>query len=177
VGNIDDLRADKVNDMGHALMGEDVSVIDRHYSKIAEDPSRGIYADAASNVIPGAIDGDPELYAWIQNAVKDGAKRNGLTEKNYSATVWEGIRSTIKNTGELFGVKHRASAIPDSEGGFGDILVKLIQEKSQKLGITVAEMESRLRNGDASLLAAILSTPAGIKAYQAWSGQSPEAQQ
>jgi hypothetical protein len=171
-GNIDDLRMDKVNDMAHALMGEDVNVVDRHFAKVAEDPARGIYASGESNVIPGAMDADPELYAWIDNALRDGAKRNGLSTKNCSATAWEGIRSTIKNTGELFGVQHRASAIPDTAGGFGDILTQLIEEKAGKLGITAQEMATRLRNGDASLLAAVLSTPVGLKAYREWSARS-----
>jgi hypothetical protein len=170
------MRMDKINDMAHANIGDDVSVIDRRFAKVAEDPKAGIYAGAEPNLVEPAMDyhpeGGPGAYAWFSNAVIDGAKRNGMTVKKYSATVWEGIGETIRTTGELFGVPHPASAIPEAEGGFNDILPKLVAEKASKLGITVPEMVQRLRSGDANLLAAVLSTPAGLQAYRAWAART-----
>jgi hypothetical protein len=175
-GDLDAMRMDKINDMAHANIGDDVSVIDRRFAKVAEDPKAGIYAGAEPNLVEPAMDyhpeGGPGAYAWFSNAVIDGAKRNGMTVKKYSATVWEGIGETIRTTGELFGVPHPASAIPEAEGGFNDILPKLVAEKASKLGITVPEMVQRLRSGDANLLAAVLSTPAGLQAYRAWAART-----
>ena len=154
--------------MAHALVGDDVVVVDRHYAKSVEDPARGLYANATKDKVEGAMDGSPELYAWIDNAVRTAAKRNGTPLHRYSAQVWEGIRDSIRTTGELFGTKYRASAIPATEGGFSDIFQTLITEKAKKLGISVKMLESKLKTGDASLLTALLATPVGAMAYQQW---------
>jgi len=114
------------------------------------------------NKIAGSMGtGQISPYAVIENAVRDAAKRHGVPLSEYSAWVWEGIRTTIANTGELYGQKHRASAIPKGRQGFNEIFTDLIREKAQHLGITVRELEKRLRSGDAELLAALLSTTVG----------------
>jgi hypothetical protein len=44
----------------------------------------------------------------------------------------------------------------------------MVAEKAKAWGITVAEMEQRLRNGDAELLTGLLATPIGLAAYRRW---------
>jgi len=172
-GRPQEIRKDKVNDMFHALMGEDVGVYDRHWAKLVEDPARGIYAENAPNVISGAMDGAPELYAWIDNAVRDGAKRQNLPVSEYSARIWEGIRETIRSKGELYGTKYRAEAIPEYSGGIDDVFGALVKAKAKHLKISVEEMERRLKAGDAELLSALLATPSGFALYRFAAGMEP----
>ena len=181
-GQMTQLQADKVNDMYHALIGNrDVAVMDRRYAKLAEDWKRGIFVDAIEDTIQGSMiprsKVTPHLnvspYALIENAVRDGAKRYNMDPSEFSAIVWEGIGETIQKTDQLFGMAHPGSAIPPSSGGFPGIFMDMVTEKAKSLKITVAEMEKRLRNGDAELLAAILSTPAGLAAYQQWQQAGP----
>lgn len=161
-GRASEIQSDKVNDMFHALMGKDVGVYDRHWAKLMENPQEGVFTDVSPNKIAGSMGtGQISPYAVIENAVRDAAKRNGVPLSDYSAWVWEGIRTTIANTGELYGQPHRASAIPTGRNGFNEIFTQLIQEKAKHLGVSVGELEQRLRSGDAELLTAILATATG----------------
>jgi hypothetical protein len=174
-GRMSELQEDKVNDMFHALTGEDVGVYDRRYAKLAEDPSRGIYVDATKDKVPGVMGGtgNVEPYALIENAVRTGAQRHNMPLGRFSAYVWEGIGDTIKRTGQLFGTTHPAHTIPTASQGFAGIFDDMVKEKAQAWGITVAEMEKRLRNGDAELLTALLATPVGLAAYRQWEQANP----
>jgi hypothetical protein len=164
---------DKVNDMFRALMGKLVGVFDRHWAKIAEKPEAGIYADAVQNRLAGSMtSGQIEAYPVIENRVRDLAKQAGVDVSKYSAWVWEGIRDTIRNTGQLFGQQHRASAVPETTTGFNEIFEQLVDAKAKHLGISVGEFEKRLRNGDAELLTLLLATPVGAAAYAKWQGQT-----
>jgi hypothetical protein len=168
-GRPDTMFDDKVNDMFHAMIGKLVGVYDRHWAKLAEDPARGIYTDTMPNKISGSMkSGVLEAYPLIDNAVRTAAKRAGVDVARYSAWAWEGIRDTIRQTGELYGQKHKASAIPSGNEGFNEIFEALILEKAAHLRITVGELEQRLRSGDASLLTALLATPVGAAAYARW---------
>ena len=169
LGDLDSLRLDKVNDMAHALIGDDVGVYDRQYAKLGEDPSRGIYLEDTDNVIGGSMDtGKISNYATMENAVRDAATRAGVPLRAYSATVWEGIRDTIRRTGELYGQKFKASAIPDTEAGFNPIAERLIAEKAKAHGMTPEAFMDAMSKGNATLLSSLLSTAAGWKLYQQW---------
>ena len=78
-----------------------------------------------------------------------------------SADVWTGIRETIKNEGELYGTKFKASAISGESKSYADHFDDLISAKAKHLGITVRELEEKLRNGDANLMAFVLASPFG----------------
>ena len=185
-----EIGQDKVNDMRRALLGDlDVAVVDRHYAKLAEDPvgagvnpKLGIYTSTAPNRIETSMKtGKIENYPVIENRVRTGAERAGVPLAQYSAWVWEGIRDTIRKTGRLYGQPHRASAIPETTTGFNEVFEDLVKMKAQHLGLSVAELERRLRAGNAELLGAVLSTGAGAAAYQAWAAEqtapgAPEAQ-
>ena len=163
------INADKMNDMFHALLGEERAVIDRRYAKLAEDPSRGIYVAGEDNVVPPVMGGTQVTpYALIENAVRTAAERRGMSLSHYSAYVWEGIGNTIKQTGELYGVKHPAHAIPPASQGFPPIFTQMVKEKAAEWGISTEEFIRRLRAGDAELLSAVLATSAGMSAFQQW---------
>lgn len=168
-GTPEKVQDDKVNDMFHALMGKLVGVFDRHWAKLAEKPQAGIYADAVQNRLAGSMtSGQIEAYPLIENAVRTASKNAGVDISKYSAWVWEGIRDTIRKTGELYGQKHRASAIPETTTGFNEIFENLLTEKAKHLGVSVGKLEEMLRAGDAELLAALLATPVGAAAYARW---------
>jgi hypothetical protein len=191
-GDLDALQMDKVNDMGHALVGADVGVYDRQYAKLFERPNpdpadptaKGVYAEAVANVLEPSMTpkdkpnqkGYVGSYATIENVMRTKAKAAGVPLAQYTAAVWEGIRQMIRSSGELFGAKYDASAIPDTQGGFNELFPAMVQEKAAALGITVAELHRRLRAGDAELLGMLLSTPVGAAAYAAWEAQAAPAQ-
>jgi rubrerythrin len=165
----DKLQKDKVNDMFHALTGVDVGVYDRRFAKLAEDWDKGIFVSPTKDKVPGTM-GTKSVspYAQIENAVRTGAKSHNMPLGRFSAYVWEGIGDTIKRTGELYGMKHPAHTIPTTSQGFAGIFDQMVAEKAKAWGITVAEMEQRLRNGDAELLTGLLATPIGLAAYRRW---------
>lgn len=165
-GHGDTLHWDKVNDMRRALMGDkDVAVIDRHYAKLAEAPERGIFTDTIPNRVPGSMErGQRSPYADIENAVRTAAQQAGVSVADYSAWVWEGIRHTIKHSGKLFWQAHRASAIPDTVGGFNGIIEQMIAEKAKALKVPQAKFEQMLRAGHADLLSAVLATAMAAEA-------------
>jgi hypothetical protein len=117
--------------------------------------------------------GKREMYPVIENAVRDAAKRHGLTLDEFSSVVWEGIGDTIKQTGELYGVKHAAGKIPESAGGFNYLIPRLVEEKAQRLGVPLDEFVRRLRAGDAELLGVLAATPALAAVWQAWARSQP----
>lgn len=168
---MDELRADKVNDMYRALMGDvDAAVFDRHWAKLADAPERGVFSDREANKLTGPMSagGKRTPYADIENVVRDAAKAAGMTPAEYSAQVWEGIRDTIRKTGKLFEQTHDASAIPPGAEGFNEVFTRLVQEKANARNISVEEFEKRLKNGDATLLAVMLSTGVGLEALTSW---------
>jgi hypothetical protein len=174
---MEQLRADKVNDMFHALMGDpNAAVFDRHWAKLIEDAERGIYADREENVVRGPLSSSNKRspYADIENVVRDAAKAAGVTPADYSAWVWEGIRKTIKETGELFGTKYKAEAIPGRPEGFNEVFERLVQEKADLRNISVEAFKARLRKGDATLLSAVLATATGLRALTAWRAQATD---
>jgi hypothetical protein len=189
-GRGSEIGQDKVNDMRRALLGDlDVAVIDRHYAKLAEDPvgagvnpKLGIYTSTVPNRIETSMKtGKIENYPVIENEVRTAAERAGVPLAQYSAWVWEGIRDTIRKTGRLYGQPHRASAIPETTTGFNEVFEDLVKMKAQHLGLSVSELERRLRAGNAELLGAVLSTGAGATAYRAWEAEqtapgAPQAQ-
>lgn len=119
-------------------------------------------------------------YATIQNSVIRVAERMGVDVRIYSAWVWEGIRSSIKEYGHVYGTPYGSHTVPSEVGGFARLWPQMIKDKAGKLGITVKELERRLKNGDANLLSALLATPVGLAAYQRWlesQGIDPDKQQ
>ena len=98
--------------------------------------------------------------------------RERRSARDASADIWTGIRETIKTKSELFGQKYRGSAITGDSKSYADHFDHLIKDKANHLGITVAQMEEKLRKGDATLMSALLATPVGLLAFQEWQGQS-----
>lgn len=154
-GRLDQLQADKVREEAQALMGDpNAVVLDRHWSRLAEDPSRGIFTSGREGVIePG------KQYQTLKAQIVAAAQAAGRNPRDFSADVWTGIRETIKNRGELYGRKFRAGAIQGESKSYADLFEDLIARKAQHEGITVGEMEKRLRSGDATLLAWLAATP------------------
>ncbi len=73
---------------------------------------------------------------------------------------------TIKNKSELFGIQYKRGSITGDSKSYADQFTDLVADKAKFLGITVKEMESRLRKGDANLLSILLATPLGMSLYQ-----------
>jgi hypothetical protein len=173
-GQYAQLGQDKVNDMFHALTGMDVGVFDRRYAKLAEDWDRGLYAESQKDKLIGSMEtGKVSSYALVENALRDGAKRYQMPLSKFSATVWEGIGETIKRTGQLYGMKQQAHSIPEASLGFPGIFGKMVEEKAAAWGISVAELERRLRSGNAELLSALIATPVGTALYRRYLAQHP----
>lgn len=157
-----DLLQDKVREEAMALMGDpNAVVLDRHWARIAEDPSRGIFAAVSEGVIEPGAD-----YKMLKSQVVKAAEAAGRNPRDYSADVWTGIRETIKNKSQLFGEKYKGSAIRGESKSYADQFDDLIADKAKFMGISVLEMEKRLRNGDATLLSLVLATPLGAAAYR-----------
>lgn len=160
-GDLQGLRAEKVNDMARAMMGDpDAGVMDRWWTRIAEKPEAGVFTgtqEGAFNKPTGSLNQYKALQAEVANA----AKRAGRSLRDFSADVWTGMREVAKNTGELFGQKMTPGAIAGESKGQADILTDLVESKAKFLGISVAEMKARLRRGDENLLSIVLATPLG----------------
>ena len=160
-GQLNDLLQDKVREESMALMGDQSAVVlDRHWARLAEDPIRGIFTAAQEGIIePG------KAYQILKSSVTKTAQEAGRSPRDFSADVWTGIRETIKNKSELFGQKYKGSAIGGESKSYADQFDDLIADKAKFLGITVKEMEDRLKRGDATLLSVMLFTPIGAAAY------------
>jgi hypothetical protein len=162
-GDLDALRLDKVREEAKALMGDPGAVVlDRHWARLAEDPSQGVFTASKEGLITAGKD-----YAVLKDAITESAKAAGMAPRDYSAHVWTGIREHIKNNGDLYGQRFRGSAITGDSKSYADHFEHLIADKANHLGITVAEMEARLRRGDATLMSALLATPLIASIYGA----------
>ena len=166
-GNLAGLQKNKVREEALALMGDPTAVVlDRHWARIAEDPSRGIFTASSEGIVEAGAD-----YEALKAAVSKAAEAANRTPRDYSADVWTGIRETIKNKSELFGQKYKGSAIRGESKSYADQFDDLIADKAKFLGISVPEMEKRLRNGDATLLSIMLLTPLGTEAYKQYQSE------
>jgi hypothetical protein len=167
-GRGDELRLDKVNDMRSAALGrEDAFVGDRQYAKLMEDPARGIFTDVEPNRITGSMDtGKVEMYPLIENAVRTAAARASKSVSEFSAQVWEGIRQTIRQTGQLYGQPHRAWSVPSTTTGFNEVFTRLVKDKATHLGITPEALIAKIKAGDAELLGVLVSAGVGAMGAQ-----------
>jgi hypothetical protein len=118
--------------------------------------NRRLYRD---EVVVGAQAVEERTEIW---------KRHGVNDSITNPLARPRPIRTIKETGELFGVPHVAGAIPESSGGFNTIFMKMVKEKANYLDISLPDMISRLRSGDAELLGVVLSTGIGAEAYRQW---------
>jgi hypothetical protein len=170
-GRVAELGASKVNEEARALLGDpNAVVLDRHQVRLTESPRRGIFAGSDE----GAFTND-KGYQLVKQQFLEAAKRAGRSARDYSADVWTGIRETIKNTSDLYGTKFRGSAIAGESKSYADHFDHLIRDKAKHLGITVAEMESRLSRGDATLMSWLVGTPIGATLYARWAESQPRA--
>lgn len=166
-GNLAGLQKNKVREEAMALMGDPTAVVlDRHWARIAEDPSQGVFTASSEGIVEAGAD-----YDALKAAVSKAAAAANRTPRDYSADVWTGIRETIKNKSELFGQKYKGSAIRGESKSYADQFDDLIADKAKFLGISVEEMERRLRNGDATLLSLMLLTPLGTEAYRQYQSE------
>lgn len=173
-GATSELQRQKVREEAQALLGDQWAVVlDRHWARLAEDPSRGVFANAQEGVISSAPRKGPTDYDLLKTEVTKAAQVAGRTPNGFSADVWTGIRDTIQRTSELYGQKFRGSAITGESKSYADHFEDLIRDKAQHLGITAGEMEKRLRSGDANLMSWVLATtPAAWQAYRQYQGHT-----
>jgi len=164
LGDYANLSGKKVGEEGRALMGDpNAVVLDRHQIRVSEDPSRGIYASGTADIIT------PDQYDALKNAIVTYTKNHSTkTPNEASADIWTGIRETIKNKSDLFGTKFQGSAVTGDSKSYIDHFNDLIKDKAKHLGISLSEMETRLKKGDANLLSTLLATPLGLEAWQAF---------
>jgi hypothetical protein len=174
-GDLAAMQRDKVREEAMALTGDpNAVVLDRHQARLSEDPSRGIFSNAQEGVVSSAPKKGPTDYQLLKNEFVKAAQTAGRDPRDFSADVWTGIRETIKNTSQLYGTKYRGSAIAGESKSYADHFDDLISDKAKHLGISVGEMEKRLRNGDANLLSWLAATtPAVYAAYRQW--QAPQS--
>jgi hypothetical protein len=162
-GRLTELQADKVREEAMALMGDpEAVVLDRWWARIAEDPNRNIFTDVSEGVIKG------DAYKQLKEQVSIAARRAGRDPRDYSADAWTGMRDTVQKHSEAYGVKYQGSAIQGESKSYADHFEDLLQEKADHLGISKAEMESRLRSGDATLLSTLLGAPLALIAFKQW---------
>jgi hypothetical protein len=161
-GRLADLQQNKVREMGQALVGDPQAVVlDRQHAKLSEKPAAGIYAATEANLVtPG------KPYEQFKAVMSKAAAEGGETPRIYSAHVWEGIRDTIRRTGDLFGQTHRASAIPEESQAFFRSFEQLMEKKAKHLGVSVSALQQRLAAGDAELLSSLIATGVGAEAYR-----------
>lgn len=161
LGDYANLSGKKVGEEGRALMGDpNAVVLDRHQIRVSEDPSRGIYASGTADIIT------PDQYDSLKNAIVTYTKNHSSKNANEaSADIWTGIRETIKNKSDLFGTKFQGSAVTGDSKSYIDHFNDLIKDKAKHLGISIKEMEAKLRAGDANLMSFLLATPVGLEAW------------
>jgi hypothetical protein len=162
----------KIGDMQGALWGlPDPVTADTHHSKLAEDPTRGIYL----GTVPGKI--SDAQYPILKAVMQAHARARGETPADYSAKAWTGIIQEIQNTGQLYGTPYKLD-LSDATPMFEQFR-QIVEKAAAHHGYSLAEFEHRLRKGDANLMATLLSTGVGMKLYQQWQASqddSPEAQ-
>lgn len=153
-GRIDDLRKEKVRNMGKALLGDpNAMVFDRHWANLSEKPAEGVFTDVKKGVFPAG-----KQYSALEKVVADQAEREGLTPRDFSANVWTGYRDMAQKNKEVFGVKTSGSVIQGESKSIADTFMDQLATKAQKLGITKEEMVAKLKSGDMSLLS-LLAIP------------------
>ena len=167
-GDLEALRGQVVRGKAAAMSGEKTAVMDRWWARLSEDIDNNIFSGSQE----GAIDDDlmPHLLEQIETA----AKRNGEDVDKYSADVWAGVREHVKKFGELNGQQYDAAALGGESKSYYDIFDDLIAKKAKKLGISVKEMETRLRKGDANLLSMMLATPFVARLMQGGPAETDE---
>lgn len=146
----------KVGQEQAALMGDPRAVvIDRHLVRAGEAPERGIYASGEEGDIGSAAN-----YQHQMEATRRTADAVGIDPRDFSAQAWTGARESIRNTSQLFGTPYRGAAVPGESKSYDDHFVDLLNDKADHLGMKRSELEKRLAGGDATLLSAVLGTPA-----------------
>jgi hypothetical protein len=144
-------------------------VLDRHQIRVSEDPSRGIYASGTADIIT------PDQYDALKNSIVTYTKNYSSKNANEaSADIWTGIRETIKKNSDLFGTKFQGSAVTGDSKSYIDHFNDLIKDKAKHLGISIKEMEARLKSGDANLMSTLLATPFGLAVWDSF--QQEQAQ-
>ena len=161
-GDLANLQSNKVREEAAALIGDpNAFVADRWWARLFEDPEAGIFTGPQEGAVPS-----PERYALMKAAITDMAKEVGRDVRDFSADAWTGIRERVKRTGELYGTKFKASAVRGDSKSYADIFMDEIKLKAKHLGISVTELESRLRKGDAELLGVMLTIPMARAMYK-----------
>jgi hypothetical protein len=164
-GNLEAMRGEVVREKTQALTGNPMAmVLDRIHARLTEAPQAGIYAHSQEATMPEG--GDRQL---VKDAISKQAALEGKNPRQFSADVWAGIREHIKRTGELYGTplaKTQSGTQRSPSKSYNDLFVDLVKQKADHLGISVAEMEKRLRSGDGELLSWLLATPAGAALYK-----------
>jgi hypothetical protein len=170
LGDYANLSGKKVGEEGRALMGDpNAVVLDRHQIRVSEDPSRGIYASGTADIIT------PDQYDALKNSIVTYTKNYSSKNANEaSADIWTGIRETIKKNSDLFGTKFQGSAVTGDSKSYIDHFNDLIKDKAKHLGISIKEMEARLKSGDANLMSTLLATPFGLAVWDSF--QQEQAQ-
>ena len=170
LGDYANLSGKKVGEEGRALMGDpNAVVLDRHQIRVSEDPSRGIYASGTADIIT------PGQYDALKNSIVTYTKNHSSKNANEaSADIWTGIRETIKKNSDLFGTKFQGSAVTGDSKSYIDHFNDLIKDKANHLGISIKEMEARLKSGDANLMSTLLATPFGLAVWDSF--QQEQAQ-
>ena len=172
-GALDELSRRKVLSEAKAMMGDpNAVVLDRHWARLGEDPSRGIYTSSQEGVISSSPRVNrPSDYELMEREVALAAKREQRDPRDFSADAWTGIRETIQKTGELFGEKFRGSAVLGESKSYGDHFEDLLGQKAAHLRMTKQDLEKRLKGGDASLLSMMLGAPTIGAAYRLWDAE------
>jgi hypothetical protein len=172
-GRFAELSSDKVQQEYRALMGDkDAMVFDRWWSRIAENPSLGVFTSGIEGLFPKATKGlDP--YKALMEVVGKKAESLGRSARDFSADVWAGVRETAReNKGKVFGQQH---GVPPGESkSYSDIFDDLVKDKARIKGLTVEKFEEMLRNGNAELLSMVLGTPVGLTAYYEYQKSKPD---
>ena len=129
-GNLEEMRRAKVREEAMAMSGDpNAVVLDRHWARITEDPSRGIYANATPGVIARYCKRD-RVNTISAKVMSDECRQGRWHDpRDYSADVWTGIRETIKNTNKLFGTPHKGSAITGESKSYQDIFQELLERR------------------------------------------------
>jgi hypothetical protein len=129
-------------------------VLDRIQTRLAEQPSHGIFAMPKEGQSP--VGANRKL---VLDVIRKQAKIAGEDPDTFSGNVWAGIREHVKETGELYGTPlkgtQRVTAGSESKS-FDDLLRDRVRAKAAHLGVSLKKMESMLRKGDAELLSHVL---------------------
>jgi len=146
-GDINQMQSQKVRGMAQALTGDpNAMVFDRHWAKLSEKPTAGIYTDVTKNTFPAG-----KQYDDLEKIVAKTAKKTGLTPAEFSANVWTGYRNKAQTEGKVFGEKVGAGILSESKG-IADIFSDIVTDNAKKLKMTRKELIEKMKKGDISLL-------------------------